>query len=74
MRRKRTRSKKTTPQLVHWIEIDMPQNIDISSWLNPDGSLNVEKMQEEIKKELIEAHQKTMEWQRTAILFSVPTD
>lgn len=74
MKKNEEKGKKTERQMACWIELKMPENIDISSWLNPDGSLNVEKMQAEIKKDLMERHRRTMEWQRRAIRFSVPSD
>ncbi len=60
-------------QAVYWIEINCdPKKTDISSWINPDGSLNVEKMREEIKKDLIEAVEETERWQKWAIESSLP--
>jgi hypothetical protein len=41
---------------------------DISDWLNNDGTLNVHKMQADIKRDMLESHERTMRWQRWALL------
>lgn len=52
-----------------------PDEIDISDFLSPDGkTLDVAAMQKYVKKELLEAHQKTERWQAKAIQLSVPAN
>lgn len=74
--KKRKKGNENNPprQLAHWIELNIPENIDISSWLNPKGTLNAKKMQKEAKKTILESHRKRQEWQERAILDSLPTD
>lgn len=43
------------------------ETIDISDWLNRDGTLNTPKMQASIKKEILESYKRTMRWQAWAL-------
>ncbi|MDD5453966.1 MAG: hypothetical protein PHW62_00500 [Candidatus Ratteibacteria bacterium] len=48
------------------------------NWLNQDGTLNVHKMQADIKKSILKANKRTMRWQewarRVGLIGSTPTD
>lgn len=57
-----------------WIEINYNDDIDISDFLSHDGTLDKDAMQKAIKEELLQSHQKTLEWQNVAILKAFPTD
>ncbi len=60
-----------------WIELKIDPNdpnLNIKPWLNKDGTLNVEAMQKDIKKTLIESAKATAEWQKHAIKKAVKTD
>jgi len=49
------------------IELKNLDKVSYKNWLNLDGTLNVDKMQIDIKKTLIEEHKRSMEWQRLAL-------
>ena len=49
------------------IEIVLNESDEPTEWLNDDGTLNVEKMQADIKKTLAENVEKTRIWQENAI-------
>ena len=60
---------------VVWIEIPFNhKEIDISSWLNKDGTLDPKKMNSDITTRMLENKKKTDEWQAIAILHSVPSN
>lgn len=61
-----------------WIEIEInPDDFDISGFPKPGESLNeynIHHMIKQVKEEINESHQKTLRWQKKAILNSFPTD
>ena len=57
-----------------WFELSGLEGVDVSSWINLDGTLNTEEMQQEITEDLEKSAERTRKWQEWAIKFSVPTD
>ena len=61
-----------------WIELIInPDDFDISGFPKTSEVLNesnLYSMMVQAKEELIESHQKTLKWQKKAILNSFPTD
>lgn len=49
------------------IELKDLDKVSYKEWLNPDGTFNIDKMQTDIKKTLIERHKRTMKWQEMAL-------
>lgn len=67
--------RKVGKQTFAWIEIKFnPDDVDISEFIRGDRTLDKEAMQKAIKEELVHSHQKTLQWQNTAILKAFRTN